>query len=192
MVFTKFDPVNKCSETATHFFFLNGPLSQWYPCTFSCALVVGGQPMVFNCAEQFMMAAKANLFSDMDALDQIVAVSQKRDWREAPKKQKAIGRTVKGFDPALWDVEAQEIVFRGNLAKFDQNPALGLFLDQTGDKIIVEGAHYDSVWGVGLSWDDERITDPDNWQGSNWLGQALMRVREARRRARTQDQAAEA
>ena len=51
----------------------------------------------------------------------------------------------------------------------------------TGDLYLVEGAWYDRVWGVGLAWDDDRILDVNNWQGTNWLGETLMRVRAALR-----------
>ncbi len=106
-------------------------------------------------------------------------MGQKRDWREAPKAHKALGRLVKGFSAEVWDAKAREIVFAGNLAKFAEAENLRKYLMATGDLILVEGAHYDPVWGVGLAWNDLRIVDPANWQGTNWLGETLMRVRTA-------------
>lgn len=88
---------------------------------------------------------------------------------------------IRNFDESLWNDNAQDIVFQGNLAKFQQNQDLSDWFNTTKDKHIVEGAHYDRIWGVGLSWDDEKIIDPDNWNGSNWLGEALMRVRDVLR-----------
>lgn len=41
-------------------------LSQWFPCSF---LV---DDIYYNCAEQFMMAEKARLFHDEDALQKIM------------------------------------------------------------------------------------------------------------------------
>jgi ribA/ribD-fused uncharacterized protein len=187
MGFTSLDAENKCSETESHFFFLNGPFSQWFPCQFISCFEQGGEELTFNCAEQYMMAAKALLFSDTDTYDQIMATEQRRNWHDAPKKQKALGRAVRGFDQALWAGHARDVAFRGNWAKFGQNPALALYLEKSADKIIVEGAHYDQVWGVGLSWDDERIVDPANWLGTNWLGQALMKVRTIRRKMELSD-----
>lgn len=178
MTFTDLNPNLKMSATQTHVFFLNGPFSQWHPADF---VVEGEGELVqgrFNCAEQYMMAAKAALFGDEEVRLKIMAVDQQRDWREAPKAHKALGRTVRNFEPAIWDARARDIVYRGNLAKFGQNENLAKFLRDTGSKVLVEGAHYDPVWGVGLAWNDPRIIDPANWQGTNWLGEALMRVRE--------------
>jgi len=42
---------------------------------------------------------------------------------------------------------------------------------------IVEGSPYDKIWGVGLHWASEEILDEANWEGLNWLGDALMEVR---------------
>lgn len=179
MAFIELNPSLKTSRTESHFFFLNGPFSQWHPSAFSAVLQGETEPRAFNCAEQYMMASKAALFGDLATLERIVAVEQKGDWREAPKAHKALGRLVRGFDAKVWDTEAREIVFRGNLAKFGQAENLRKYLLATGELTLVEGAHYDPVWGVGLAWNDPRIVDPANWQGTNWLGEALMRVRAA-------------
>lgn len=179
MTFTELNPSLKTSRTSTHFFFLNGPFSQWHPSAFWAVLPGEAEPRTFNCAEQFMMAGKAAVFEDAEILERVMSVEQQRDWREAPKAHKALGRLVKGFAPEVWDARAREIVFTGNLAKFGQAENLRDYLLATGELILVEGAHYDPVWGVGLAWDDPRIVDPANWQGTNWLGEALMRVRAA-------------
>jgi ribA/ribD-fused uncharacterized protein len=184
----------KTSETATHVFFLNGPFSQWHPSRHLAKLSPDGPLIEFNCAEQHMMAGKADLMGDDETLRAILAVEQDpRDWRRAPRRQKELGRRVRGRDGgdwtpedvALWDAECDGVVLRANLAKFGQNPELHLFMthgptladDAFGSKHLVEGAHYDRVWGVGLSWDDPAIVDPDNWNGQNRLGETLVEVR---------------
>lgn len=48
----------------------------------------------------------------------------------------------------------------------------------TGDKIIVEASPYDKIWGIGMAADDPDIEDQSKWKGTNWLGQAIMDVRE--------------
>lgn len=179
MAFIELNPSLKTSRTESHFFFLNGPFSQWHPSAFDAVLQGETEPRGFNCAEHYMMASKAALFGDLATLERIMAVEQKGDWREAPKAHKAMGRLVCGFDAKVWGTEAREIVLRGNLAKFGQAENLRKYLLATGKLILVEGAHYDPVWGVGLAWNDPRIIDPANWQGTNWLGEALMRVRAA-------------
>jgi predicted NAD-dependent protein-ADP-ribosyltransferase YbiA (DUF1768 family) len=37
---------------------------------------------------------------------------------------KKLGRRVMGFDGAIWEGERYDVVFRGNMAKFTQNPHL--------------------------------------------------------------------
>jgi ribA/ribD-fused uncharacterized protein len=177
--FLSLDADLKQSETDTHVFFLNGPFSQWYPSDFRASFFrIDIEVFDFNCAEQFMMASKAFLFHDEKMLERILSVEQDaKDWRAAPKLCKELGREVVGFDPHKWDTHARDIVYEGNLAKFSQAPDLEAFMMLTGDKILVEGAHYDPVWGVKLAWNDPKITDPANWRGKNWLGEALMRVR---------------
>lgn len=52
-----------------------------------------------------------------------------------PKKQKDLGRGVKGFIPAVWDELAYDVVVEGNLAKFRQNPRFREELLATGDRV---------------------------------------------------------
>lgn len=175
-MFTHMNHANKVSETATHVFFLNQPFSQWTPSIFTEVLL--GEERTFNCAEQYMMASKAAVFEDYRIFEEIMKVEQERSWQAAPKRCKELGRQITPFDEDKWNNVAQEIVLQGNLAKFTQNPDMAAILLATGDKELVEGAHYDKIWGVGLAWDDPRIIDPKNWRGTNWLGRVLMRVRD--------------
>lgn len=145
--------------------------SQWYDCTFE----VDGQ--TYATTEQYMMAQKAALFGDAETLARIMAADNPRDY-------KALGREVKGFDSKLWDREKYGIVLRGNLAKFSQNPELFAFLDGTGNSVLVEASPYDSIWGVKLGMDDPRLQNPEEWQGENLLGFALMETRDELRAAK--------
>lgn len=138
--------------------------SQWYPSNF----IVGGKE--YHCAEQFMMAKKAELFNDTEVLQSILMAKD-------PRTIKNLGRVVKNFDPAVWNEKKFEIVVQGNLAKFSQNAELQDFILSTGNKILVEASPYDKIWGIGL---DERSSDaifPEKWKGQNLLGFALMKVR---------------
>lgn len=160
----------KVRTTDTHVYFLTGPFSQWHPSEFTAALEPGGSELRFSHAEQYMMAGKAVLFGDYDTLVRIMDAAHPRD-------QKELGRLVRGFNADAWNQHAQEIVYRGNMAKFSQDEDLRDYLLATGDRHLVEGAWYDPVWGVALAWDDDRILDTANWRGTNWLGETLMRVR---------------
>jgi len=145
-------------------------LSQWYPAAFE----VDGQR--YATAEHFMMAEKARLFGDEATRTAMLSASK-------PGAVKALGRRVQGFDEARWQAARYDIVVRGNLAKFAQNEALRTFLLNTGERVLVEASPVDAIWGVGLAADDPRAEQPNQWQGLNLLGFALMDVRRSLRAA---------
>ena len=140
-------------------------LSQWYMCSF----VVDN--VSYNCAEQFMMAEKARIFGDDDTWQQIMASYD-------PMTIKKLGRKVRNFNAYVWKKNCQQIVKRGNLAKFSQNQKLLEYLLGTGDKILVEASPKDTIWGIGLADDASEASNPRLWQGENLLGFALMEVRD--------------
>ncbi len=146
-------------------FFWNGPFSQWHKSRFE----LDGR--VYNTAEQYMMSEKARLFGDEEARERIMATSD-------PRKQKAIGREIKGFDTALWQAQARDIVYRGNRAKFTADPALLDTLLATEGTTIVEASPLDTIWGIGLAEDDPAALDRATWRGTNWLGEVLTRLRD--------------
>jgi len=152
-------------------FFWDGPLSQWDPATFE----IDG--VEYNCAEQYMMAEKARLFNDENTLDQIME-------SDDASHQKKLGRMVEDFDQDVWEEDEDNgyprcwnIVWRGNMAKFSQNAYLLKELLATEDTLCVEASPYDKVWGVGLRASDPAIENPENWKGTNWLGEVLTVVR---------------
>jgi ribA/ribD-fused uncharacterized protein len=144
--------------------FWHGPFSQWHPSRFTV------EGIDYNCAEQFMMAEKARVFHDRTTENEILSAFD-------PSVQKKLGRKVQNFDAKTWDLVAQDVVYRGNVAKFTQNADLKRVLLETGERTLVEASPYDKIWGIGLSIDDPRALNPDKWLGTNWLGQVLMRVR---------------
>jgi ribA/ribD-fused uncharacterized protein len=139
-------------------------LSQWFPAPFS----VDGA--TYATAEHWMMAEKARLFADHDARARILAAA-------TPAQAKKLGRAVRGFENEAWTRHRHDIVLRGNLAKFGQNPEMGRFLRDTGEQVLVEASPVDRIWGIGLAQDDPRATDPTRWRGLNLLGFVLMEVR---------------
>ena len=140
-------------------------LSQWWASPFE----VDG--VRYATAEHWMMAAKARLFGDEEAVDRIVAAPR-------PDYAKRLGRKVRGFDQRRWDEHRFDLVVAGNRAKFSQHPDLQDFLLSTGERVLVEASPVDRIWGIGLAADDDRITDPHSWRGLNLLGFALMTVRD--------------
>lgn len=122
-------------------------------------------------AEHYMMAEKARLFGDDDALRRILVAA-------SPGAAKALGRRVKNFVAAEWDAASFDAVARGNIAKFGQDEGLRAYLQNTGRRVLVEASPVDRIWGIGLAVDDPRAENPEQWRGSNLLGFALMKARD--------------
>jgi len=140
-------------------------LSQWWMCDFS----ENGKK--FNCAEQYMMYNKAVTFGDSEYAEKIMKSSDQ-------KQIKDYGRMVRNFDPEVWDSVKTDIVVKGNMLKFSQNPELKKYLTGTGYKILVEASPYDKLWGIGMQKGAKGCTVPAMWNGENLLGFALMEVRD--------------
>jgi ribA/ribD-fused uncharacterized protein len=142
----------------------SGCLSQWWPSPFT----VDG--VAYATAEHWMMTGKARLFADADAERRVLSARH-------PKAAKDVGRSVRGFDEAVWRRERFALVTEGSVHKFGQHPGLRAFLLGTGQRVLVEASPVDRVWGIGLAADDERAERPDAWRGLNLLGFALMEAR---------------
>lgn len=144
--------------------------------------------IVYNSGEQYMMYQKAILMKDYETAKKIIEIDI-YDIKLSNESKvnynkilgiKRLGREVKNFNPQLWDSHKFEIVKKGNLLKFSQNDDLKKILLETKDKILVEAASYDKIWGIGLSEDKALKIDPKNYPkyGENLLGKALMWTRE--------------
>ena len=117
------------------------------------------------------MAEKARLFGDREMLQKIMEAVH-------PKEMKAYGRAVRGFDEEVWNRACREIVRRGNLAKFSQNPELWEFLKGTRKRILVEASPRDRIWGIGMGRTNPDAQCPLKWKGTNLLGFVLTQVRD--------------
>ncbi|WP_165184334.1 NADAR family protein [Caulobacter soli] len=144
--------------------FIKGVFSQWHPTSFQ----IDGLTIVT--AEQWMMFCKARLFDDDASASAILAT-------EKPDEQKRLGQRVQGFRQEDWDRWKVSFVYRGNLAKFSQNPGAGRQLKATGETMLVEANPRDWIWGVGLAMDDKSVHSPSEWKGGNLLGRVLTKVR---------------
>jgi len=139
-------------------------MSNWHPSIFT----IDG--VTFNCAEQWMMYSKAILFGDTSIAKAILAES-------IPRNQKALGRKVKGFVSSVWEEQCFDILVKGCLQKFEQNPDLKEKLLNTHELILVEASPHDNIWGIGMDENHPDATNPDKWLGRNLLGLVLMEVR---------------
>lgn len=152
-----------------YIFFFTGReyFSNWYPANFE----IDG--VLYWCVEQYMMAQKALTFNDIEVYNMIMTSNNQ-------KEIKALGRKIRNYDDDVWSSVREEVVFKGNYAKFTQNFNLLKYIVNTGEKILVEASPYDKIWGIGLSKDSGSILlNPMNWRGRNLLGFTLMRVRDA-------------
>lgn len=139
-------------------------LSQWYESSFE----IDG--IHYPTAEHYMMAEKARLFSDNEALKKILKSKHSGD-------AKKLGRTVKGYQEDVWKKNRFDIVVRGNQAKFSQNEKLKEFLINTNDRVLVEASPHDRIWGIGIGASSPNAEMPAKWSGLNLLGFTLMEVR---------------
>ncbi|KAI3336045.1 hypothetical protein F4824DRAFT_500536 [Ustulina deusta] len=168
-----------------------GYLSQWYAQPFRDR---ADQGKVYATAEHYMMHHKALLFGDAEAAAAILEAT-------SPRKVKALGRAVRGFDPALWERERERVVAEGNWCKFSlpvldgrgadeaawrlgdgdgaqtmRAPSFRDVLLATGTRELVEASPFDRIWGVGFAAKGAE-NNRREW-GLNLLGKCLMEVRE--------------
>ena len=107
-------------------------LSQWWVADFGVAGIT------YRSTEHWMMAGKARLFGDDEALARILAA-------KSPAEAKKLGREIQGFEPEVWEAEKMEIVKAGNLHKFGQHRELAKFLLSTNDRVLVEASPVDTI-----------------------------------------------
>ncbi|RYE16917.1 MAG: NADAR family protein [Sphingobacteriaceae bacterium] len=97
--------------------------------------------LTFGCVEQAFMYCKALKFNDREIQARIMSTSN-------PKEQKKLGRSIYNFVVAEWDQIKASIMLYVVTAKFSQNEKLKRKLRSTKDKILVEAASRDRVWGI--------------------------------------------
>ena len=154
--------------TDTHIYFWGSFLSNWVP----KGLSIPYDGYQFSTSEQLFMYLKAKFFKDEEMARRIV------DYGYEPRDAKDLGRQVRNYKEEEWSKVRRDMMYKAILAKFKNNPSLKNQLLSTGNKILVEGTPFDSIWGVKIKWSDDRILDEKNWKGQNLLGKVLMDVRE--------------
>lgn len=125
----------------------------------------------YNCVEQYFQYQKAITFGANETAEIILNTT-------SPTVQKSLGRkSIPNFNGKIWNSMCIDVMQKGLMAKFSQNPELKRILLETGDKILVEAAPRDLFWGVGYGKTNPNILDPEKWRGQNRLGFELMKTR---------------
>ena len=158
----------RVTDKYTFFYGSDEPFSNWYE---GAPFVDRGTGQYFATNEHYMMWRKAMLFRDVETAYLIMKADH-------PRKAKALGRQVHGFDEEIWKLAAEDIVYMGASWKFHQHPGLMKQLLATHPTLLVEASPTDCIWGVGLRESDDRILDHRNWRGANLLGSVLTRLRD--------------
>lgn len=135
-----------------------------------------GEGNLFLTSEHYMMHSKAILFKDLKMSKLILDCA-------SPLEAKALGRKVGGFDKDVWAAHCLYIVADGCELKFSQSEECKEVLLGTGNKILVESAPRDRIWGIGMGKSNPKRLDPNCWRGESLLGEALMIARERLRSA---------
>ena len=149
-----------------HVAFWGSEFSNFYKCNFTYLGIK------FSSSEQAFMYEKALYFKDKEIAEQILKA-------KTPKEAKKLGRQVHNFNSDEWSDACGDIMYNVVLAKFCQNEYLARLITRRDllDKTFVEGSPTDCIWGCGIRWNDPKIDDESNWNGTNLLGKVLNRVR---------------
>ncbi len=143
-----------------------GCFSNWYHAEFDYA----GQHYLNS--EQFMMFQKVALFHRYDLADQIMKTD------DPAKCKKIAGQPFPEYNGETWSKVKYKLVKQGIKAKFAQNEDILKVLLDTGTALLAECAPRDTEWGIGIGLNNPKHKDVSKWLGKNYLGRALMEVRE--------------
>jgi hypothetical protein len=147
------------------FFGKNIELSNFYPSTFT----IDG--IIYNSGEQYFQYQKSIYFNDHIMADKIIHEID-------PSRQKMLARSIRGFDDNKWIEVCEDIMHKGLMAKFSQNPDLLEALESTGHRYILEASPKDKFWGTGVSLANSACLNRSKHTGLNRLGKILENVRE--------------
>ncbi|KAL0215932.1 hypothetical protein P9112_008116 [Eukaryota sp. TZLM1-RC] len=147
------------------FFWNASPFSNFELCTIRLG------SLKFHSSEQFFMYGKAKLFKDEPMATKILQSTH-------PKKSKALGRKVSGFNDLQWTTHRESLMAYVCYHKFSQNAEFLDALLNTGDSILVEASPFDKIWGIGLDEANPDALNPSRWKGLNLLGKVLVELRE--------------
>lgn len=130
--------------------------------------------VTFHWNEQYYHYEKAVFLEDEAAKASLLQCT-------SPQACLKVGKELnKKLDLPKWRAEhGLDVMYKGCLEKFRQNPNLKRFLLSTEDRTLIEASPYDDFWGVKLHLrDTENLKDESKWKGLNHLGKILVKVRD--------------
>ena len=154
----------------TAFFTKHSMLSNHHRCKFTV------DKKEYTSMEKFLFMEQAKIFTDHELMNKISKTDD-------PVEIKRLGKTVKNFKKDIWRQNIDQILYRGLMGKFSQNPVMKDMLLNTGDSLIVEASRSDKVYGIGVALGDQNLWNKGNWSGDNLMGAALMAVRKTLKEA---------
>jgi ribA/ribD-fused uncharacterized protein len=154
----------KESEDTLAFYSRNAVMSNFY---MKAPFTLDGTR--FSCSEKYFQLEKARLFKDNESEVKILNTDD-------PLECSNLGKTVKNYDNKVWISHAENIMFRANLAKFEQNKEAREVLLASGEKSLAEST-LNKLWGTGLRLSDPDALEKSKWKGKNLMGKILEKVR---------------
>lgn len=161
------------NKKSYHFFWSGSPYSSWYPCEFTVELVLGDfkEKFTYSSLNQYFEHTKAIVFEDWGLAKKIMA-------SDNPRRQRKLTKRIGIFSANFWVEHREEILKRGLLSKFQQNPELRKLLVREKCDLFVLADPKDRVWGVGMKAEEAALTTEKDWIGRNLFGKALTEVRD--------------
>ena len=167
----------RCSDEGYAYFYMNVPLSNWWDSV--PAIEYDGH--TFNASESIFMYLKAKYFKDEETAAKIVEADNKT--YDEPKKRwaavKRLGKKVKNFSDKEW-AGPNRIAMATALkqkALYDEEFKRVLLDPQYAGMTFVEASPYDRIWGIGISATTALKKGVAGWNGHNFLGRALTKLR---------------
>jgi len=140
------------------------PFSNWY----SSSFMIDGK--TFSSSEQYYAYQKSIFVNDEARAKKILDTPD-------PTRIKKISSQLKINKQEWFATRGINAMKEALHAKFSQNPDLKEFLMSTRGTTLVECTR-DKTWGCGHNLYSKEADDPNNWDGSNQLGELLIELRQ--------------
>jgi len=128
----------------------------------------------FLCNEQYIQWAKAEMFEDSVAAEQIMRET-------CPRRMKWRGKGVRGVNQRAWENRLSDVLWKCNWVKYSTSRVALDCLLETGERTIGE-AKPQGAAGIGMSLSNANVLKQDRWMSPNLMGRCLMKIREQKKK----------